>query len=153
MSNFINPTQPWKERLKHWTYMCPFVALHYFFILHLGTIIDLHSNYRATKMESECLEKSHCAHTLAHHRGNCVEVHKLQYIEQDKYFWLWVILFLEHQILKVPSIALWEWRDSRDKSSVRVSPNSCFSLLKPAIVGHPVLLPQLWWDGCCSLPA
>ena len=47
----------------------------------------------------ECLEKSHCAHTLAHHRGKFVKVYKLCYIlNKTKIYWLGVILFLEHQI-------------------------------------------------------
>ena len=50
--------------------------LSFSFFLFLSTFIDLHSKHRVTmrwwvfpkQKVPECLEKSHCAHTLGHHR-------------------------------------------------------------------------------------
>ena len=93
-------------------------------------------------------ECSHCAHTLAHHRGSSQKYINCSVLNKRNTFGSELFCSLR---TKDPSIALWEMSDSSDKSSVRVSPvSACWSL---PYVGLTVLLPQLWWDGCCSLPA
>ena len=79
----------------------------------------------------ECLEKSHCVHRVL---GKYLNTNNMLFYRDKDLLWVLVTLFLEHQMPKVPSIAL---EDSSKESSVWVSPSSCLSLQKPSMCGTP----------------